>query len=846
MPRLLDNYLTQTGRAVPNRNPDMSRLMNAPTNMDMLLNPNLLTADILAKQGVSRQDYEQAKARVDSRPISPSLTAGVPNWRRGATQNLPLAQTRFGRTDVDVGAVDMLPWTAFPAALADANRHRALEKAGEKQGFLEKYFMRGLVPVLSLGGAVGLPAKMAAKTIAKGLNKGLFGQTPSPSDLAREKRRLEALDRADLTKTTVGLLTPGKSKSMAEVPSIRDVQVGDAVAMASKEPHLIKGGKATRGFYVGGPSTVKSRKDLLAMRRRLDESIEAGVKGGTWYPRYVADIRRVTGGNPNEARWMAGIEGEFSAGVSPQTEVGAAIKETMGMIAGKPVKAQTPQKHKTFKKAVETGDPEDLAKGKKTGQYAESLYEKKLTAVGVNDFRWAREFGYTNPDGTPIKIALTPAQHKFIDYETALAVKRANEKNLGGGRVLTGPEIQAMGWVNQKSKDLYAERSKGFNKKALEIMKKQNRNDLSDEAVEAVARKLAFDEANRTGGDYFPKHIFSATHEFIPGSSFPGMSKATQAQREAIGKDPRSLMDIGPGNRDAFYAGTAVKETPGVAVRVEPSVPMTGVWTGASGVREVNPGGVARPLVGLMSRKNRPSIMEGASRDVVEKSELLRAALTGQDAGAGHIIIRDGPIKHQNAVHFTLPSKLTLDEIDQLQEIVKKYGYSDVSDTGRGGTLANFGGDTAHTPSTKEMEALNLEIQTIRPDAGVADRVYIDTVYQDLSDAWAKGEGSGEVSKMILEAFDESPELMRYLENNPNIAKVALNYLERDKDLAKQFGPDRKDLATLRKIVAEGPGWVQKITDGISKGILPASAMLLIGHAALRQTWNQNDTSLDL
>ena len=69
-------------------------------------------------------------------------------------------------------------------------------------------------------------------------------------------------------------------------------------------------------------------------------------------------------------------------------------------------------------------------------------------------------------------------------------------------------------------------------------------------------------------------------------------------------------------------------------------------------------------------------------------------------------------------------------------------------------------------------------------------------------------------------------------DRNPDIARNALNYIERDKDLAKQFGTKgRKDLETLRKIIGSGPGWVPKLESAIKKGIVPGIAAAFLTSA---------------
>jgi hypothetical protein len=341
-----------------------------------------------------------------------------------------------------------------------------------------------------------------------------------------------------------------KAKRMTDLPDLRRLPVDEAIAIARKEPHLIPGGAATEGKYIAGPRNVKSKQDLNKIRRGLDASIDAGAKGGDWYDRYRRGVYDVAGGDPEQARWMAGIEGQFSAGVDPASELGYSIKETSGLIGGTPVKAARPAQHAALRKAAATNRLSKLMLGAKTGEYAERVTPGLVSpsATGVNDFRHFRNLGYTDPSGMPVdQVKGTP--HIFADYETALAVDRANRRNLAGRSDWTGEQIQATAWVKQKSDDLYARGKKRYDAQALEQMKKARVNDLSPEAVEEAGRKLAFDDANRTIADFFPKHTAYDTYEMQPGPStghLPASVNMTQAQRDALAADPRGSFATAP------------------------------------------------------------------------------------------------------------------------------------------------------------------------------------------------------------------------------------------------------------------------------------------------------------
>ena len=113
-------------------------------------------------------------------------------------------------------------------------------------------------------------------------------------------------------------------------------------------------------------------------------------------------------------------------------------------------------------------------------------------------------------------------------------------------------------------------------------------------------------------------------------------------------------------------------------------------------------------------------------------------------------------------------------------------------------------------------------------------RVNVDGIYADLTDAWKAGEGSGRVSQQVLDKINVTPELRSAFNNNPYIAQNALNYISRDADLAKQFGTKgRKDLETLRGIIGDGPGWVERLEAAVKGGVVPGIAAAFLTSALL-------------
>jgi hypothetical protein len=624
----------------------------------------------------------------------------------------------------------------------------------------------------------------------------------------------------------------GAKKALTD---LRKLPVDDAVQIARREPHLNLSHDTAEGKYIGGPRNIKTKQQLNKMRNEFDDFVARDPRGGDWYDRYRADVDKVTGGDTISNDWMAAQEGQWSAGVSPGAEFGFAIKENNGTLTGYPVKAGRPLMHQAHNEAARTNDVNKYIRGPKTGEYRDHIVPGSPlsgTATGVNDFRHAINLGYTEPSGIPQRQGLTKTQHGFADYETALAVDRANKANLGGRADWTGEQLQAAPWVVQKSDDLFGN-GNSYRLRAKQQLVHQRANDVSPEKIDAVAREMAFQDANRQIGDFYPKHTAHATYETMPGPNtghLMGVGNATPAQRAAIHADPRSTFATAPGGRDSIYSGLRYGDT-GVAARVQPTVQSQGIYQPPGGALELNPGEVARPLVGFQTLPSGQKVLPAGDRAMLDAGETLRSAIAGQDAGAAHVVTTGGKVGDQRSVRIPMDRKLSPQELIATKGAMNKYGLLDALDTGTGVTGTSFYPAPKELPSGL-LNSLIKDVQTVLPGAEKARRVNVDSIYANLTDAWKSGEGSGAVSKKILEKINVTPEMRSAFDRNPDIARNALNYIERDKDLAKQFGTKgRKDLETLRKIIGSGPGWVPKLESAIKKGIVPGIAAAFLTSA---------------
>lgn len=632
-------------------------------------------------------------------------------------------------------------------------------------------------------------------------------------------------------------------QTMASVPDIRVLPASEAIEVARTQPHIIPNEKG----FIGAPDWVKTPEDLAIMRKNLDDYIAADPRGGDWYNRYREGVNEVTGGNPVANKWMTSQHGQWSAGVSPQGELGFTVKENNAALAGMPVKSARPAQHEAHMAAIAANDPTKYQLGKKTGEYARLISPDLVRApgaTGVNDFRHARNFGYTDAQGMPQTQAMTPTQHTFMDYETALAVDRANKAKLGGHSNWTGEALQAAPWVRQKALDILdqrpAIRAEAASPEKIEYYTQQaHRQGVNDperareiamRKVEEDAYEMAFKEANKTIADFFSKHTAFGTHEAQPGAftgHLPQSVGAPEAQRNAYALDPRSSWANAPGNRDAIYGGLSTGET-GNAMRVQPTIPMQGMYTPEGGATEFNLGATARPVVGFNSGKSKT--VAPADQAILNAAEGLRAYIDAQQGGAWHKPWVGGASGEANSYTIPMNRKATPEEMKALQEGMAPHGLGDIVDTGQGITATSFYPGPPKL-KTAQRNIVDEALSKVSPQGSSgAQRTKIDSNYLGYDDEWKAGVGSGEATKKMLSLVNQTPELRAAFDKNPYLAQNATARLERDAAWQSKWGATREDIQYARRVIGNGPGWVGRLETALkSGGLLPAVGAAILG-----------------
>lgn len=722
---------------------------------------------------------------------------------------------RFAPEMIGPGA-DVRDMTDGAATLADALGDGDYMRALEGGALMAGGTLMAVVPGPSVS------------SMKRGVDE-VAGVEPQAEKWARTKR-------ARQTKTIAmpdGSRVP-RPKNAQEVPNIRRMSLEDALSIARQEPHLIPSKGNSDGAYIGGPRDASDYRWVQRQRDAFDKMIDEGAEGADWYDRFRGDVVEVTGSDARDQRWMSHLEGQYSAGVAPHSELAFALKDTNSSVAyGSPVVARFPAQAEATARAIRENDPDLIQLGEKTGEYAHKVDPSRPhpeTATGVNDFRHFVNLGYTNPDGTPVTQVKGRAAHSYADHETALAADRANRSARGGLTNWTGERIQAAAWVKQKADALFEQRRDSFMEKAETLVAEGDTR-----PVDEIAYDLAFIEANKTIGDFYDKHTAFATYEqqpFIDAGHLPGLGTADEAARREYASDPRGSWATADGGRDSIYAGMRLGDT-GLAVRTRPTTDMQGVYTPPGGATEYNPGHVARPLVAFNAGDVKS--MPEADRAIMDGAEATRAYIDVQGAGAWHKPWAGGK-KDLSRSRFVskggAPSPMTPDELSELSGLAREYGFEDVVDTSHGATLTSFGSDLAQL-SRAETNSLGAALKDI--GYKTSDSVNVDSGYIGYEDAWRQGGGAA--TEGFLSALDDLPEgVVTALDNNPSIPERALAKMERDADFAAQHGAAREDVQNARRIIGEGPGWVGRLREALKNGqVLPGLAAAFLVPAYLLQ-----------
>lgn len=701
-----------------------------------------------------------------------------------------------------------------------------------------KPFARG---VRSLGPTAG---EMAENYMA---NTGMLNYAVPKSKAKAMARMLEGVDSSTLSQSDQMLLDTFGSKAAREAKAAKKVakqattekaakvvERGEKLApdyfrqlenTAGPEEVLAQAqaGKhlkpTSTGGYVGAPRTVDSPQSLGAMRSNFDTQFDNAANAiaasddpsrvGTWYDR--AKEAQAMSNEPYQLPRSLEQHAVYSAGVSPENELGFTLKHLNSRTLGEPEMAYRGAPMRNLDTAVAEERPANLAF--KIGEYRNKNDPNipNTGSFGVNDFRAAQSWGYTDPQGNPWRAGASATMHPFMDAETALAVKRANELGVGGRTDWAGPHLQEMPWVLNKAEDYYG---RGFNAKY------KNEN-----PIEGI--KQAVREANNTFADYIPKHTMSATWEGIPGANtghVPSMLTASPEEKLAYTNRgrwdvPVPTMDtasgnvVGAGNRDAIYSALGLRQMP--------TQEATGAYLNSAGQMEHNPVKIANVLVDF---KKGSHDIEPRTLSAIGAAEKFRALNDAQEAGAANML-RTTAGKGKTSVLLE-GKQPTQEQMAKIVNILKGSHLSPASNS-RGVALMDFSGNP------------NLTNKFIKQNAAALNEIYPSTLQKaTLQSVYEPGlgkfdedfnivptkPGSGEATAAVLERFaQENPEVARKISESESVRNIIKEKIARDNELALA----RPDLQKTRKFFSESD-W-NKVVELIRQGMTPAAAVGTLG-----------------
>lgn len=748
------------------------------------------------------------------------------------------------------------------ATYADDEAYRTAQALGNMPGIgapagVVKAAMNAPDAVLAAGGLLGKGVGKLAKKGGKAKTEtyapvrtaeeqsvlDTFGQK-AVRESALERKVQRAAEDVGAEAQKASPVTSKKAKRQKVEPDVyrkmATQQGDDAVTRAvNRGEHLKPDGS---GGYIGAPRTVDSPQALGAMRRSLDSQFSDATKAialadperlGTWYDRAKSGI--AMSAQPHQLDNVLDNHSVYSAGVSPESELGFALKHQNSRVLGEPVMAYrgAPMRNLDEGRMSELvvkgadGDYSGPRLGFKIGEYRDKNDPRipNTGLFGVNDFRAAQGFGYTTPDGKIWKGGVTATMHPFMDGETALTVQRANQAAVGGRTDWQGPHLQETPWVFGKAQDLY---SRGKNAR------------FKGDELDGV--KAAIREANNTASDYFYKHAAAATHEAVPGAStghVPSLLDAPFDEKVAYGLQGRwdvpsaySLSDapsVGAGNQDAIYSAMGLRQLP--------SISSSGAYRNSAGVMENNPVTVARPMLDFPTGGG--GRVAPLTQDAMSAAERYRAVIDAQEAGAWNLPVSADSVKGKNALVMdtrttdaTTGRQPTLQEMQALSQAVDGTGYG-VTATSRGVSVFPYNPDATSADLRKFEKAKGAQLEAAFPGAtrekSLMSSGYVPGIGR------LDGEGniipsapySGEATMGLLSNFAKlPPNVARNISESEQLRGIIRQKIARDGGLLGARG----DIQNTRNFLAEAD-W-NRAVDMIRKGAAPAAALSALGYSA--------------
>lgn len=650
-----------------------------------------------------------------------------------------------------------------------------------------------------------------------------FGETKAKREAATAARlKAQQAAPADPTQRAKGAGKREKADA-TQYRQMYEEQGADAVLAAAKRGEHLK--PKPSGGYIGAPRTVQTGPQLGAVRRAFDNQVQQGADAieyadpgrmGTWYDRAKEGFVQST--EPHQLDRALDTHSVYSAGVAPETELAFALKHGNSRALGTGEMAYRTAGMNTLDSAVAEGRETKLAP--KVGEYRGKNDPRRpeTSPFGVNDFRNAQAWGYTDPQGNPWKAGATPQMHQFMDAESALAVDRANKRATGGLTDWTGAMLQEVPWVYNKAEDIYG---RGKNGRF---------------AGGQTGMISALREANKTTADFFPKHAGSATYEYVPGANTGHVAQVADLpfeQRKAYGDvgrwDPESQLgpgqealrtpygDVGAGRRDALYSALGFRQLP--------SIDSVGNYTNSAGVLEQNPMTIARPLLDFRTggKNIAPNTVNPNTLNATKAVETLRGVIDAQENMAMNLPVTMSSRKGKSNVLLDRGMPPNRQEMNSILDALRGSGFEgDVTATNRGALIFNFQDDAAKAQRNllRRQDALERALP-----GSLATKASNEGFYVPAMSA-ANEANQGIATTRALQAFADAPEQAAL---NVGESESVRNIIKQKMARDEARGGARPDIQEMRRFFAEAD-W-PKAVKLMRKGMTPAAAVAALGYS---------------